>query len=174
MTPTAIDIRPARPEDAAAIRHVHERAFGDTNVAQLVDLLQAAHKALIALVAVAEDQVVGHILFSSVTIAQAPVGFCGVGLAPLGVLPAFQGQGIGSSLVRAGLEICRRTGYDAVVVLGNPRYYERFGFSRASAYQLGNEYGADEAFMVLGLKDGILQAISGLVQYQPEFRATGC
>jgi putative acetyltransferase len=174
MTQTVADIRPARPEDAAAIQHVHERAFGDTNVAQLVDLLHAAHKALIAFVAVAEDHVVGHILFSPVTVAQAPAGFYGVGLAPLGVLPAFQGQSIGSRLARDGLEACRRAGYDAVVVLGNPRYYTRFGFSRASAYQLANEYNADDAFMVLELKGGILQTISGLVQYQPEFRATGC
>ena len=78
---------------------------------------------------------VGHILFSRVTIANASAAFNGVGLAPVAVLPKFQRQGIGSKLIRDGLERCRQAGYDAVVVLGDPAYYSRFGFVRAADCQ---------------------------------------
>jgi putative acetyltransferase len=82
-------------------------------------------------------------------------------------------SGIGSRLVRDGLEACKRKGYDAVVVLGHTAYYPRFGFSRATDYGLDNEYEAVDSFMVLELKIGVLQTI-GLVKYAPEFKTTGC
>ncbi len=91
-------------------------------------------------------------------------------LAPVGVLPEYQNRGIGSRLIRAGLETCGEAGYDAVVLLGEPGYYSRFGFERASDYGLGNEYGVDEPFMVAPLKSGALDGASGTVRYQPEFR----
>jgi len=96
------------------------------------------------------------------------------GLAPAAVLPAHQGRGIGSALIRRGLEQCRSAGYGAVVVLGEPRYYSRFGFSRAAGRGLSNEYGAHDEFMVMELRAGALDGISGLVRYAPEFGATGC
>jgi putative acetyltransferase len=110
--------------------------------------------------------VVGHVLFSPVTVAGAPDG---IGLAPLAVLPAHQRRGVGSALVREGLEACRRLGCPFVVVLGHPGYYPRFGFRRAAGAGLGNEYGADEAFMVLALRPGSLPAGGGLVRYGPDF-----
>src|SRR4028119_2040745 len=79
-----------------------------------------------------------------------------VGLAPIGVLPEYQGQGIGSRLIRVGLEACREAAYDAVVVLGEPGYYFRFGFERASGHGLGNEYGVDDYFMVAELRSEVL------------------
>ena len=97
-----------------------------------------------------------------------------MGLGPVGVLPAFQGMGIGSRLIRQGLEDCQSVGYDAVVVLGHPNYYPRFGFRPASSFHLDNEYNADEAFMVMELKPGALTGVSGLVKYALEFRAAGC
>jgi putative acetyltransferase len=95
-------------------------------------------------------------------------------LAPVAVHRDFQNRGIGSTLIREGLERCKQSGYDAVVVLGHMHYYPRFGFRTASAYGLGNEYGVDDAFMILGLKDGILDRINGLVRYAPEFREVAC
>ena len=169
-----IEIRSERPEDATAVRHVHEAAFGRSNEATLVELLRKANKALISLVAVNDGLIVGHILFSPVTVADAPEDFRAAGLAPVGVLPAFQKIGIGSRLIREGLLDCKRDGYDAVVVLGDPRYYSRFGFLRASDHQLDNEYHAHEAFMVTELREAALQEVRGLVKYPSEFRAAGC
>ena len=171
---TVIEIRNEIPDDVPAIRDVNERAFGGRAEAQVVDMLRAANKAVVSLVAQHGDRVVGHILFSPVSVTNAPQTFRAVGLAPMSVLPEFQKKGIGSRLVRDGLAACQRAGYDMVVVLGHVDYYPRFGFSRAKDYGLENEYQALDAFMVLELKNGVLQTIGGLVQFAPEFREAGC
>jgi putative acetyltransferase len=163
-------IRTEQPGDRTAIREVHVRAFGGEEEANLVDLLRNRKKAVISLVAVLQQRVVGHILFSPISISNAPEDFRAVGLAPLAVLPEFQKLGIGSQLTHAGVQVCRQRDYDAVVVLGHPGYYPRFGFSRAKDYGLDNEYDALDAFMVMELKPGALQRVSGLVRYVPEFR----
>jgi putative acetyltransferase len=170
MPKMMIEIRAEQTDDCAAIREVHVRAFGGDEEGSLVDLLRNRKKAVISLVAVWQERVVGHILFSPISISNAPEDFRAVGLAPLAVLPDFQNHGIGSQLTRAGLEACRQRDYDAVVVLGHPGYYPRFGFSRAKDYGLDNEYDATDAFMVMELKPGALKRVSGLVQYAPEFR----
>jgi putative acetyltransferase len=168
------EIRKERKEDLNAIRYVNKQAFETSSEANLVDLLRAANKATISLVAIVEGRIVGHILFSPVNIASAPEGVRGLGLGPMAVLPEFQEQGIGSSLIREGLKECQQAGYDIVVVLGHLDYYPRFGFSRASAYGLENEYDADEHFMALELRNGALAEVGGLVTYQPEFKEMGC
>src|SRR5687768_3562594 len=137
-------------------------------------MLRAANKALISLVALDQGRVVGHILFSTVTVAVAPENFRGIGLGPMSVLPEFQNKGIGSRLVGEGLKACKREGYDAVVVLGHTRFYPRFGFSKAKDHGLDNEYNASDAFMVMELRGGVLETISGFVKYAPEFRDAGC
>jgi putative acetyltransferase len=137
-------------------------------------MLRDAGKARASLVALAAGQIVGHVLFSPISIAVAPEKFRGVGLAPVAVLPAFQGMGIGSQLIRQGLDECRRAGYDAVVVLGHRNYYPRFGFLIAASFQLDNEYDAGAAFMAMELRSGALTGVSGLVKYAPEFQAVGC
>jgi putative acetyltransferase len=174
QTTAPIEIREETNADEDAIRDVLTSAFPRDAEARLVDLLRQRQKASIALVAVVGKRIVGHILFSPVTVAHAPQGFRGSGLAPVAVHRDFQNRGIGSTLICEGLERCRHRGYDAVVVLGHPNYYPRFGFRIASAHDLGNEYGVDKAFMVLGLKDGILEKIKGLVKYAPEFREVDC
>jgi putative acetyltransferase len=174
MRHSMIEIRVERPDDANAVRHVNERAFGGSAEARLVDALRAANEEVISLVAQHGEQVVGHILFSPVTVAGAPRSFKAAGLAPMSVLPEFQNEGIGSRLVQNGLAACRDAGYDLVVVLGHAGYYPRFGFARARDYGLDNEYGADEAFMALELRQGALERISGLVKFAPEFREAGC
>ena len=169
-----IEIREERPEDSAAIREVHGSAFGGPVEAKLVQLISERKKALITLVALSEGRVVGHILFSAVTIAKSPETFNAVGLAPVAVLPEFQRKGIGSKLIREGLHQCKQAGYDAMVVLGDPAYYSRFGFLRAADFGLQNEYGVHDEFMVLPLHDGALEAVSGMVKYLPEFREAEC
>jgi putative acetyltransferase len=90
----------------------------------------------------------------------------------MAVLPDFQRQGIGTALVKEGVRRCREMGFDAVVVLGHPEYYPRFGFTKASTLGLTNEYEADEAFMVLELQSGSLKEVQGLVRYAREFAGT--
>jgi len=171
-----IEIRIENIADVAAIQQVHQRAFHPSpEESRLVELLRQAHKAPVSWVALFEGRIVGHILFSLVKIVPSPnTTIPGLGLGPIGVLPAFQNQGIGSKLISQGLRDCQRSGYDFIVVLGDPQFYAAFGFVHAKAYQLENEYGADEAFMVLELREGILQGIQGLVKYPPEFNNTGC
>lgn len=168
-----IEIRSENGEDAGAVRHVLEAAFGSSEEADLVERLREAGKAVISLMAECEGRVVGHVMFSPVTLAPAQVGFKGIGLAPVAVLPRFQKRGIGSHLICEGLERCREAGYEIAVVLGDHTFYERFGFSRASDYGLGNEYGVDEDFMVMELSEGALAKVTGTVKYQPEFGETG-
>lgn len=168
-----MEIRSYNPEDAAAVREVHLRAFdGCEEELRLVELLHRAKAAPVSLVAVMDSQVVGHILFSPVVL-DSRSGLRMVGLAPVGVLPEHQGKGIGSRLVREGLAACRDASYRAAVVLGEPGYYSRFGFVRASEYRLGNKYGVDDHFMVAELERGALDGASGTVRYRPEFREAG-
>ncbi|MBW4620739.1 MAG: N-acetyltransferase [Cyanosarcina radialis HA8281-LM2] len=166
-----MEIRAEKPEDAIAIRQVNVAAFGRENEANLVDRLRAVESTF-SLVAVEFDRIVGHIFFSPVALEgqyQDPLFL--LGLAPLAVLPNYQRQGIGSLLVRHGLKECVRLGVQAVFVLGNPKYYRRFGFVTAKEKGLGCEYKVpDEAFMVLELQDGSLVGCRGTVKYRSEFR----
>jgi len=168
-----VDIRSETPADHPAIRALHERAFGGPTEARLVDALRAARKLVVSLVAIHQERLVGHLAFSPVTVTDASEGLRAVGLAPMSVLPEFQNRGIGSRLVREGLEICKRQGEAIVVVLGHATYYPRFGFLKAKEYGLENEYGAVDSFMVLELQEGALQNVRGLVTYAPEFRQAG-
>ena len=163
-------IRPEKPEDIPAIRIVNERAFGGATEADLVDALRRNGKATISLVAEDDGRVVGHILFSQVTIEASERELAGVGLAPMSVIPERQNQRIGSLLVKEGLRRCREEGHRFVVALGHPNYYPRFGFVPAGRFGIKSEYDvADEVFMVMELREGALRGCAGMVKYQPEF-----
>lgn len=167
-------IRRESDRDIAAIRQVVERAFGRPSEADLIEMLRQAGKATVSLVAVLDGHPAGHVLFSPVELAPAHVAFKGAGLGPVSVLPEFQGQGIGSGLIRQGLDTCREAGVTVVVVLGDPGYYSRFGFARAGDHGLGNEYGVGEHFMALELQEGAMAQAAGMVRYQPEFAQASC
>ena len=163
-------IRAENSSDFDAIYRVTELAFGQPNEADLVNALRANASPYISLVAVVDEQVVGHIFFSPVTIETDDGVFAAMGLAPMAVLPEYQNRGIGSQLVREGLRECQRLGQDVVVVLGHPEFYPRFGFAPASLKGLRSEYDVrDEVFMSLELKEGSLAGRRGLVKYHPEF-----
>jgi len=165
-----IHIRGERKEDFEGVRRVNEAAFGQPAEADLVDALRSGGAVTVSLVAEVKGQIVGHILFSPVTV-QGADDLKAVGLGPMAVLPEHQRRGIGSLLIRKGLEYCRKAGIQAVVVLGHPDYYPRFGFRRASSWGLRCEFDApDEAFMALELIPNVLSGRSGVVNYHAAFK----
>jgi putative acetyltransferase len=162
-----LTIRPERDGDAEGIRAVTTAAFPTEAEANLVDALRRQQAAVISVVAAAGSRVVGHILFSRVIVDGADARM--LGLAPMAVLPELQRQGIGSELVRAGLDASRDRGAAAVVVVGHPAFYPRFGFVPASRFGLRCEYDVpDDVFMTLELIPGVLRT-GGLVRYHPAF-----
>lgn len=167
-----IEVRAVRPDELACVHEVHRLAFdGRAGEADVVAALHAAGAAPVSLLAVLDGRrIVGHVLFSEVELDPARPDLHLVGLAPVGVLPECQNRGVGSRLIHEGLKACRQAGYDAVVVLGDPAYYSRFGFTKASEYGIGNEYGFDDPFMAVELESGALSGANGSAKYRPEFR----
>jgi putative acetyltransferase len=158
-------IRKEEEKDHQQVREIVQAAFPSEAESKLVDALRANGKAIISLVAVHGEEVLGHILFSPIT-TTPPSEAKGIGLAPVAVKPVCQSRGIGSQLIRDGLELCQQLHYDYCVVLGSPEYYGRFGFRKASEFDLQNEYGVDDEFMVIQFTDSRAR---GLVRYAEEF-----
>lgn len=165
-----VTIRPEQPEDAPAVRRVHEAAFPTAAEADLVERLRTNGQAAVSLVAETEGKVIGHVLFTAVTFdpSAAVVAF---GLAPMAVLPGHEKHAVGRRLVQNGLAECHARGACLVVVLGEPDYYGRFGFERASRHGLRNEFGAEDEFMVFMLDATGHPPPGTLVKYSSEFSA---
>jgi putative acetyltransferase len=166
-----VSIRHEEPGDSAAIRAVNEKAFGQSDEAEIVDKLRAAGNSVLSLVAIRDREIVGHIQFSPVTMEHEGSKVEGVGLGPMAVLPEFQGQAIGSALVEAGISDLRDRAYSFVVVLGHPEYYPRFGFRPASEQGIASQWKdvSDEAFMALILRDAEMNNVLGVATYGLEF-----
>jgi putative acetyltransferase len=147
---------------------VNEAAFEHPDEANLVDRLREEGVVLLSLVAELDDQIIGHILFTRMTIETAQGAMAAVSLAPMAVAPAWQGRGVGSRLVRDGLEKLRARGERVVLVLGHQHYYPRFGFSSALAEGLASPFPPD-AFMALELSEGSLTGVQGTVRYAAAF-----
>jgi len=164
-------IRPEQEADQHQIRIINTSAFETDAEANLVDALRQSDIPLISLVADEANQLIGHILFSPVSLAESGHTPAITGLAPMAVLPAWQGKGVGSRLVREGLKYCTEAGYDVVVVLGHPDYYPRFGFVPASRFNIKSEYDVpDEVFMLKELKQSALTGVKGVIQYHEAFK----
>jgi putative acetyltransferase len=162
-------VRPEKRDDAVAIRRVNRSAFATPAEAKLVDALRARAKPLISLVAEKDKAVVGHILFSPVRLESKPQLRI-MGLAPMAVQPEAQHSGIGSALVEAGLAQCREQDFDAVVVLGHPEYYPRFGFMPSTKFGFRSEYDVPEnVFMAVELVKGALKGATGKATYHEAF-----
>lgn len=167
MTDCAITIRAETTADFASIRSVNAEAFGRRDEADLVDRLRADGDVVASLVAQRGEHLVGHILFSRLPILAEDREIAGAALAPVAVRPPVQRQGVGSALVRAGLRCCRDLDIEAVVVLGHPAYYPRFGFSATVARRLDAPF-SGAAFMALALAPGVLDG-GGAVRYPAAF-----
>ncbi|MFC1478287.1 GNAT family N-acetyltransferase [Candidatus Margulisiibacteriota bacterium] len=165
-------IRPEKPEDISEIRRINAEAFDADGEANLIDALRDSGVPLISLVAEdSEGAIIGHILFSEVTLDPNRTDITIAGLAPIAVLPAYQNKGVGSMLIDEGIKYCKKAGYAAVVVLGHHKYYPRFGFVPSTKYDLTCEYDVPtEVFMVKELWAGALKDCKGEIRYHEVFR----
>lgn len=159
-------IRAAEPRDFAAIRGVISHAFGRVDEANLVEQLRADGEVLCEFVAASDIAVQGHILYSRLMIEGASAAVEAAALAPVSVLPAFQSEGLGGELIRAGNGRCAALGCAAIIVLGHAAYYPRFGFSAAAAESLEAPFSGPH-FMALELRPGALNG--GRVRYAKAF-----
>ena len=134
--------------------------------AELVAALRRANALIVSAVAIVGSRIVGHVAFSPVTIDE----HLALALAPVAVEPEFQRQGVGAALIRWGLDECRRSGHGIVVVLGEPAYYGRFGFTSASRFGINCPFPVpSEAFMLLELRSDAAAGRRGMVRYRHEF-----
>lgn len=165
----SVEIRAETAADKSAVFELYTAAFPTQAEAKLVDALRATASPYIALVAVEDVSVVGHIMFTPVTL-ETYDELRLMGLAPMAVAPQRQRRGIGTALVHAGLAKCREQEAAAVVVLGHADYYPRFGFRPASRWGIGSEYDVpDDVFMLLELSPGCLRGFAGTIRYNAAF-----
>ena len=165
-----MNIRTENETDIEAIWRVNADAFGREEESELVDALRDSGAPYLSLVAEEDGEIIGHILFT-------PMEWVGVEsevrlatLAPLAVAPTHQKRGVGSRLVRAGLDRCRAAGYDVVVLVGHPDYYPRFGFRPAHTYGLALQFEVPPpAFMLVELNEGVLAGTRGTIRLHPAF-----
>jgi putative acetyltransferase len=166
-------IRPETTADISAIREVNKLAFDGRDAEPgLVAAIRASTSFIPELSLVAENNggIIGHILFSRIHIQSGKEQIPALALAPMAVVPEYQKQGVGSRLVKHGLQECRRLGHKIVIVLGHPAYYPRFGFSHRLAEFLDCPFGnCGDAWMALELVEGTLQGIRGKVVYPSAF-----
>ena len=163
-------IRSEQPQDILEIRKVREEAFKSRAEADLVDALRDKKANLISIVAIMDTGIVGHILFSPVTLETDGRIVTLLGLAPMAVLAEYQGKGIGSKLVEKGLAQGRVKMYPAVVVLGHPGYYPRFGFVPSIKHNITSEYDVPpDVFMIKELQPGVLADLSRIAKYHEAF-----
>lgn len=161
-------IRHETSADHEGIRQVNLLAFGGDAEARLVESLRDGKHVRVSLVAVVEDEIVGDIRFSDLLI-RGDVTTPALALAPLAVKPGHQNQGIGSELIRQGLETCKQAGHRIIIVVGHPHFYQRFGFSAERTSRLESPY-SGESFMAAELVLGALDGVSGKVVYPPPFQ----
>lgn len=165
-----MNIRKEQASDIEKIWEVNTEAFETETEANLVNALRSSGCTYLSLVAETEDNVVGHILFTRVELTGNENRIKIMGLAPMAVLSQYQKKRIGSKLVKAGLERCQSLGYDAVVVLGHPNYYPRFGFAPSAEFGIKSEYEVpDEVFMIMELVPESLKHHAGVIKYHEAF-----
>jgi len=167
-----MNIRDELSSDIEKIWEINTDAFETEAEANLVTALRNSGCPYLSLVAETENEVVGHILFTAVELSGNENKLKIMGLAPMAVFSKYQNKGVGSKLVQAGLEHCQLLGYDAVVVLGHPDYYPKFGFAPSVNYGIKSEYEVpDEVFMILELIPESLKNHEGVIKYHEAFNS---
>ena len=169
-------LRPEEPEDIDGVRRVVEAAFGQPDEAQIVDRLRADGDLAMSHLADRKHEIIAHVAFSPAQVIneagearEVPGGL--LALAPMAVLPEYQKQKVGGGLLQSALIRLEREGVGAVVVLGHPEYYPRFGFTPASAFGLRCPFDApDDAFLLRVFRDDMRRdAFQGTVRWAPAF-----
>ncbi len=169
-----IKIRPENASDIEAIHAVNKAAFRTDGEARVVDQLRenCSDSDFVSFIAEVNDEIVGQILFTPVELITSDNRIVeGMGLAPLAVLPSYQGRGIGSALCEAGIAAVRDMGAPFVVVLGHPGYYPRFGFTPAVdlGFQCAYLNVPPDAFMIRIFDQKLMNGLTGVIHYRPEF-----
>jgi len=163
-----IDFRHETESDFPRVFETQRAAFDSAVQARLVEIVRACASPSLSLVATVDDELVGHIFFSPVTIESASA-FSAAQLSPVAVRPTHQGRGVGSALIRAGLCHCSSKGWSAVFLVGNPLYYSRFGFEMARPRGLSCGGPHDPFLQVLELEPGAISNVRGHVEFHPAF-----
>ncbi|MBC8280380.1 MAG: N-acetyltransferase [Chloroflexi bacterium] len=158
-----MNIRPEIPADYAEIRSLLLASFPTADEADLVEQLRTDGDVEISLVAIEGDQVIGHVVFS---VMSAP--FRALGLAPVAVLADHRRKGVAERLINTGIEQAKNDGWEGMFVLGEPDYYQRFGFRAETAQGFESVY-AGPYLMALSLKSEVLPKTSGRIDYAPAF-----
>jgi putative acetyltransferase len=160
-------VRAERADDHAAIRSVHLAAFPTPAEADLVEQLRKDGDAFLSLVAVETDRIVGHVLFSRMSVDADARQLSALALAPVAVIPDRQGRGIGSALVEAGIEQTASKQIDMIFVLGEPAYCGRFGFDAKAAAPFASPYAGP--YLQARAINGFVPPLSGRATYSPAF-----
>lgn len=165
-------VRGEKAADYADIYEINKLAFGREDESRLIEDIRKTknYEFGFSLVAVKEDKILGHALFSKAFVVHKGRRFKCLALGPIAVLPEHQRKGIGKALIAEGFERAKEVGFGAVVVLGDPAYYEQFGFKPSTAYKVRCSFApAPEYFMVKEITRNALRGIIGTVQYAREF-----
>lgn len=163
-----------QPEDYQTIFNIHKQAFGQDNEAELVNALRKTtnFNPELSLLAFINNEPIGHLLLYPVSLETNKGNLIELGLGPVAVKLNHQNKGLGTKLIKEGIKKARQLGYTAIVVVGNPKYYKRFGFIKASIKGLKVELDVpEEDFMILELIPDALKNINGLVKYSQEFNS---
>lgn len=169
---TRLNIRPETKKDFPKITQVNDSSFGQKNEGKLIEKLRQTENYIpeLSLVAELDDKIIGHILLYPITIHSDISKFQSISLGPMAVTPVHQHKGIGSRLVKEGLEAAKKLGHRSVIVVGHPEYYPKFGFKRASQWNIKVPFEVpDDAFLALELVEGELEGKRGTVEYPEEF-----
>jgi len=166
-----ITIRPENKEDLSTIKNVNDEAFGQPEEGNVINEIRKSDSQILSLVAEIEGSIVGHIFYSEAKIDCNNVSIKGMGLAPMAVLPEYQKQGIGKKLIIDSLEMLNTKDIPFIIVLGHEEYYPKFGFEKASKYDIKCQWKGvpDEAFMIMILDKEIMAGVSGVATYRKEF-----
>jgi len=167
-----IKIRNEQKNDYNQIRKINDLAFGQENEGKMIESLRKTsdYNASLSLVAEIKEKIVGHILFYPVKIKNEKEEYTVLSLAPIAVHPEYQSKGIGSKLVKTGLQIAKENNFDIVIVVGHPKYYPRFGFKPAGNWGIKHPFDVpNDVFLALELKDNALKNCRGKVEYPKEY-----
>ncbi len=164
-------IRKEEEKDYKQIYEVNKLAFQQENESKLIEKIRKSKNFIpgLSIVAEIDNRIVGHILFSKIKIIGAS-DYESLALAPMAVIPEFQKKGIGSELIKKGIAKAKELGFDSIIVLGHKEYYPRFGFQRASKWDIKCPFEVPEdVFMAIELTEKALEGKAGTVEYPDEF-----